>query len=98
MRFLFTGRKNQSRRINPVAVRRLQYLSRTKIIPEMPPSAVMSPGIEYMEDGLPDPVKAMGRILVENLCIDPKLALDAAWRLAQFTHHKKGIPGKIGKR
>lgn len=54
----------------------------------------MSPGIEYMEDGLPDPVKAMGRILVENLCIDPKLALDAAWRLAQFTHHKKGIPGK----
>ncbi|EHL0461323.1 TPA: terminase small subunit, partial [Escherichia coli] len=23
--------------------------------PEMPPSAVMSPGIEYMEDGLPDP-------------------------------------------
>lgn len=57
---------------------------------EMPPSAVMSPGIEYMEDGLPDPVKAMGRILVENLCIDPKLALDAAWRLAQFTHHKKG--------
>ncbi len=57
----------------------------------------MSPGIEYMEDGLPDPVKAMGRILVENLCIDPKLALDAAWRLAQFTHHKKGIPGKIGK-
>ncbi|EIC1946895.1 terminase small subunit, partial [Escherichia coli] len=62
--------------------------------PEMPPSAVMSPGIEYMEDGLPDPVKAMGRILVENLCIDPKLALDAAWRLAQFTHHKKGDTGK----
>ncbi|ENA4999402.1 terminase small subunit [Escherichia albertii] len=61
---------------------------------EMPPSAVMSPGIEYMEDGLPDPVKAMGRILVENLCIDPKLALDAAWRLAQFTHHKKGDTGK----
>ena len=58
------------------------------------PSAVMSPGIEYMEDGLPDPVKAMGRILVENLCIDPKLALDAAWRLAQFTHHKKGDTGK----
>lgn len=86
--------KNQSRRINPVAVRRLQYHSRTKNNLEMPPSAVMSPGIEYMEDGLPDPVKAMGRILVENLCIDPKLALDAAWRLAQFTHHKKGIPGK----
>ena len=62
--------------------------------PEMPPSAVMSTGIEYMEDGLPDPVKAMGRILVENLCIDPKLALDAAWRLAQFTHHKKGDTGK----
>ncbi|EES2339169.1 terminase small subunit, partial [Escherichia coli] len=38
------------------------------------------PGIDYMEDGLPDPVKAMGRILVENLIIDPKLALDAAWR------------------
>ncbi|EEW3154282.1 terminase small subunit, partial [Escherichia coli] len=29
------------------------------------------PGIDYMEDGLPDPVKAMGRILVENLIIDP---------------------------
>ncbi|EPO3226492.1 terminase small subunit, partial [Escherichia coli] len=37
-------------------------------------------GIDYMEDGLPDPVKAMGRILVENISIDPKLALDAAWR------------------
>ncbi|WP_100030076.1 terminase small subunit, partial [Escherichia coli] len=35
--------------------------------PEMPPPAVMSPGIEYMEDGLPDPVKAMGRLLVENI-------------------------------
>ncbi|HBN7153684.1 TPA: terminase small subunit [Escherichia coli] len=52
------------------------------------------PGIDYMEDGLPDPVKAMGRILVENLIIDPKLALDAAWRLAQFTHNKKGDAGK----
>ncbi|HEH1434225.1 TPA: terminase small subunit [Escherichia coli] len=51
-------------------------------------------GIDYMEDGLPDPVKAMGRILVENLIIDPKLALDAAWRLAQFTHHKKGDAAK----
>ncbi|ENL7249744.1 terminase small subunit, partial [Escherichia coli] len=51
-------------------------------------------GIDYMEDGLPDPVKAMGRILVENISIDPKLALDAAWRLAQFTHHKKGDAGK----
>ncbi|MEA0543082.1 terminase small subunit, partial [Escherichia coli] len=50
--------------------------------PEMPPPVVISPGIDYMEDGLPDPVKAMGRILVENLIIDPKLALDAAWRLA----------------
>lgn len=47
-----------------------------------------------MEDGLPDPVKAMGRILVENLSVDPKLALDAAWRLAQFTHHKKGMSVK----
>ncbi|EEW9076556.1 terminase small subunit, partial [Escherichia coli] len=62
--------------------------------PEMPPPAVISHGIEYMEDGLPDPVKAMGQILVENLIIDPKLALDAAWRLAQFTHHKKGDAGK----
>ncbi|EOK1521655.1 terminase small subunit, partial [Escherichia coli] len=61
--------------------------------PEMPPPAVISHGIEYMEDGLPDPVKAMGQILVENLIIDPKLALDAAWRLAQFTHHKKGDAG-----
>ncbi|MGS5206165.1 terminase small subunit [Escherichia coli] len=62
--------------------------------PEMPPPAVISHGIEYMEDGLPDPVKAMGQILVENLIIDPKLALDAAWRLAQFTHHKKGDAAK----
>ncbi|EHW71852.1 small subunit terminase [Escherichia coli DEC10B] len=66
--------------------------------PEMPPSAVMSPGIEYMEDGLPDPVKAMGRLLVENINTDPRLALDAAYKLAQFTHHKKGMPVKIGKR
>ncbi|HHK9560487.1 TPA: terminase small subunit, partial [Escherichia coli] len=62
--------------------------------PEMPPPVVISPSIDYMEDGLPDPVKAMGRILVENLIIDPKLALDAAWRLAQFTHYKKGDAGK----
>ncbi|EIS2496864.1 terminase small subunit [Escherichia coli] len=62
--------------------------------PEMPPSAVMSPGIEYMEDGLPDPVKAMGRLLVENINTDPRLALDAAYKLAQFTHHKKGDAGK----
>ncbi len=51
-------------------------------------------GVDYMEDGLPDPVKAMGRILVENIVIDPKLALDAAYKLAQFTHHKKGDAGK----
>lgn len=62
--------------------------------PDMPPPVVTSPGIDRMEDGLPDPVKAMGRILEENLSIDPKLALDAAWRLAQFTHHKKGDAGK----
>ncbi len=55
---------------------------------------VISPGIEYMEDGLPDPVKAMGRLLVENINTDPVLALDAAYKLAQFTHHKKGMPVK----
>ncbi|EFH3210921.1 terminase small subunit, partial [Escherichia coli] len=54
--------------------------------PEMPPPVVISPGIEYMEDGLPDPVKAMGRLLVENINTDPRLALDAAYKLAQFTH------------
>lgn len=62
--------------------------------PEMPPPAVTSSGIEYMEDGLPDPVKAMGRLLVENINTDPKLALDAAYKLAQFTHQKKGDAGK----
>ncbi|EJF8052881.1 terminase small subunit, partial [Escherichia coli] len=62
--------------------------------PEMPPPVVISPGIEYMEDGLPDPVKAMGRLLVENINTDPRLALDAAYKLAQFTHHKKGDAGK----
>ncbi|EES3190180.1 terminase small subunit [Escherichia coli] len=60
----------------------------------LPPLPDAIPGVDYMEDGLPDPVKAMGRILVENLSVDPKLALDAAWRLAQFTHHKKGDAGK----
>lgn len=60
----------------------------------LPPVPAGIPGVDYMEDGLPDPVKAMGRILVENLSVDPKLALDAAWRLAQFTHHKKGDAGK----
>lgn len=65
-----------------------------EINPEMPPPVVISPGIEYMDDGLPDPVKAMGRILMENIGVDPKLALDAAYKLAQFTHHKKGDAGK----
>ncbi|ERB35483.1 hypothetical protein G960_01728 [Escherichia coli UMEA 3292-1] len=94
MRFLFTGRKNQSRRINPRRREVAAIPQPDENNPEMPPPAVISHGIEYMEDGLPDPVKAMGQILVENLIIDPKLALDAAWRLAQFTHHKKGDAGK----
>ncbi|EHW57989.1 putative terminase small subunit domain protein [Escherichia coli DEC9D] len=51
-----------------------------------------------MEDGLPDPVKAMGRLLVENINTDPRLALDAAYKLAQFTHHKKGMPVKNRQR
>lgn len=84
-----TEQENKPRRCEAAAIPQPDETN-----PEMSPPVVMSPGIEYMEDGLPDPVKAMGRILVENLSIDPKLALDAAWRLAQFTHHKKGDAGK----
>ncbi len=47
-----------------------------------------------MEDGLPDPVKVMGRILVENLSIDPKLAWmrPGVWHSSRTI--KKGMPGK----
>lgn len=47
-----------------------------------------------MDNGLPDPIKAMGRILIDNMDTDPKLALDAAFKLAQFTHRKIGSIGK----
>ncbi len=61
---------------------------------DAPPAVIITPGIEYMADALPDPLKAMGRILVESINTDPRLALDAAYRLAQFTHQKKGDMGK----
>ncbi|STL18958.1 putative terminase subunit encoded by prophage [Escherichia coli] len=62
--------------------------------PEMPPSAVMSPGIEYMEDGLPDPVKAMGRLLVENIIPTPgwRWMRLISWRSSRTI--KKGMPVK----
>ncbi|EGZ0379478.1 terminase small subunit [Escherichia coli] len=50
--------------------------------------------IEMMDNGLPDPIKAMGRILIDNMDTDQKLALDAAFKLAQFTHRKIGSIGK----
>lgn len=68
--------------------------SGTGDVKDTPPAPVSAQDTEYMEDGLPDPLKAMGRILGENIGVDPKLALDAAYKLAQFTHQKKGDMGK----
>ncbi len=51
-------------------------------------------GLELMDDGLPDPLKAMGKILMDNIDTDPKLALDAAYKLAQFTYYRKWNAGK----
>ncbi|KNY91413.1 terminase small subunit, partial [Escherichia coli] len=35
-------------------------------------------------------VKAMGRLLLETITTDPRQRLDGDYKLAQFTHHKKG--------
>ncbi|EHR8152886.1 terminase small subunit [Escherichia coli] len=91
----FIARKQcETVEVDEVPVYRQKKSEQDETNPEMPPPVVISPGIEYMEDGLPDPVKAMGRLLVENINTDPRLALDAAYKLAQFTHHKKGDAGK----
>ncbi|HBC1012930.1 TPA: terminase small subunit [Escherichia coli] len=43
-------------------------------------------GLELMDNGLPDPLKAMGKILMDNIDTDPGLA--------QFTHYRKWNAGK----
>ncbi|ECG1137026.1 terminase small subunit [Salmonella enterica subsp. enterica] len=52
-------------------------------------------GLEITPEGIPDPIKAMALILEKNIEADPKLALDAAFKLAQFTVRK---PDQMGKK
>ncbi|EEX2893645.1 TPA: terminase small subunit [Escherichia coli] len=65
-----------------------------KVTEKVTPERASINTIEMMDNGLPDPIKAMGRILIDNMDTDPKLALDAAFKLAQFTHRKIGSIGK----
>ncbi len=65
-----------------------------KVTKEVTSGRVTGGGPELMDNGLPDPLKAMGKILMDNIDTDPKLALDAAYKLAQFTHYRKWNAGK----
>ncbi|HEL8024813.1 TPA: terminase small subunit [Escherichia coli] len=65
-----------------------------KVTQKVTSGRVTGGGLELMDNGLPDPLKAMGKILMDNIDTDPRLALDAAYKLAQFTHQKKGDMGK----
>lgn len=62
-----------------------------KVTPKKPPSSEL----ELTPEGIPDPIKAMAHILEKNIDVDPKLALDAAFKLAQFTIRK---PDQMGKK
>ncbi|WP_455424806.1 terminase small subunit [Dryocola sp. LX212] len=52
------------------------------------------PASEGGSDELPDPLKVMARIMQDNITSDPKLALEAAAKLAPYVSQKKGVPGK----
>ncbi|HEL8023171.1 TPA: terminase small subunit [Escherichia coli] len=65
-----------------------------KVTRKVTSGRVTGGGPELMDNGLPDPLKAMGKILMDNIDTDPKLALDAAYKLAQFTHYRKWNAGK----
>lgn len=65
-----------------------------KVTEKVTPERASNNTIEMMDNGLPDPIKAMGKILLDNIDTDPKLALDAAFKLAQFTNRKIGSIGK----
>ncbi len=76
MRFLFTSRIEAG--VKPRPPWRLRCHSRTK----QSGNATARGDVSWYwisEDGLPDPVKAMGQILVNTASIDPKLALDHAY-------------------
>lgn len=42
----------------------------------------------------PDPLAVMAEIMMKNKCVDPKLSLEAAARLAPYLCSKKGAGGK----
>lgn len=46
------------------------------------------------DEKLNDPIKVMTLIMVSNITTDPKLALDAASKLAPYIHRKLDDPGK----
>ncbi|HBC1013257.1 TPA: terminase small subunit, partial [Escherichia coli] len=65
-----------------------------KVTQKVTSGRVTGGGLALMDNGLPDPLKATGKILMDNIDTDPGLALDAAYKLAQFTHYRKWNAGK----
>ncbi|WP_279078531.1 terminase small subunit [Hafnia alvei] len=66
-----------------------------KVTSKVPPHKSSASRLEMTPEGIPDPIKAMAQILERNIDVDPKLALDAAFKLAQFTVRK---PDQMGKK
>lgn len=66
-----------------------------KVTPKVTSQRPTASGLEMTPEGIPDPIKAMAQILENNIEADPKLALDAAFKLAQFTIRK---PDQMGKK
>lgn len=65
-----------------------------KVTPKVTPKAPKKIGIEPPEKDGPDPIKALGRLLMETIDTDPKLAADIAYKLGMLTVRRPDAMGK----
>ncbi|EPJ3801836.1 terminase small subunit [Morganella morganii] len=76
----------------------ITYLERSdevnrRVNPEVNPSLSDRERLSQASD-YPDPLAVMAEIMMKNKCVDPKLSLEAAARLAPYLCSKKGAGGK----
>lgn len=76
----------------------ITYLERSDEVnrgvnPEVNPSLSDRERLSQASD-YPDPLAVMAEIMMKNKCVDPKLSLEAAARLAPYLCSKKGAGGK----
>lgn len=64
-----------------------------EVNPEVNPSLSDRERLSQASD-YPDPLAVMAEIMMKNKCVDPKLSLEAAARLAPYLCSKKGAGGK----